>query len=543
APDGGTAVSWAWLNGLRLRYQLVKLLRVEAFFRHVLPLPAGGPIRFVGEAHRDSGYAALLAHLCAASGTALQTVWKAARPSTPQTSHQVNARWRNGAAALLSRVSTWNSHPGLTIAFCGNRSILDPVCQALVGRGCKAAWIYPRFAIKCWQRWWRHPVRQWPCDAPAGGGWNFSDTAAIGNIGMAAWEQPVTDWLKQLAAKESARQGQWLARVDENFANFRPAALVLDEDATPLARCAVAIARRHGVPSLVVQHGVPYGRFGFAPLAADRLLAWGESSRQRFLEFGIPAQRVEIVGSPRHDAEAEPRPARKNKRPRVLFLATNPPSDDRPDAVSFHCTARSHAQMLRQLCLGVQRLGDVELVIKSHPRCRQPELFEQVLAGFPRLRSRIVRRGDLAGWFQRCDCVISCGSSAGIEAAWHGQPVIEMLSPGSADLLTPADWGLWGVARDERSLHRLLESALAGDGSADIVAFRSAKRRGFAERNATLSEVFAQRGCAADAAADAILRAVATADTGLKDDGDTSRLPSWDSLGQPHRGRISRRLP
>ena len=53
------------------------------------------------------------------------------------------------------------------------------------------------------------------------------------------------------------------------------------ETAEPLARAAVAVARRHGCRSFVVPHGAPCCRFGFSPAAADNLLAWGESSRRK----------------------------------------------------------------------------------------------------------------------------------------------------------------------------------------------------------------------------------------------------------------------
>ena len=44
--------------------------------------------------------------------------------------------------------------------------------------------------------------------------------------------------------------------------------------------------------SLVVQHGVPYIRFGFTPLEADAICAWGESSRAQFQRWGIPSERI-----------------------------------------------------------------------------------------------------------------------------------------------------------------------------------------------------------------------------------------------------------
>ena len=40
---------------------------------------------------------------------------------------------------------------------------------------------------------------------------------------------------------------------------------------------------------MVVQHGVPYIRFGFAPLEADAICAWGESSRDHLESWAFLA--------------------------------------------------------------------------------------------------------------------------------------------------------------------------------------------------------------------------------------------------------------
>ncbi len=503
SPDRRTEISLPWLSALRLRYHVLKLLRIEAFFQHVRTLRGQQHVRLNAQSGRDEDYATTLTALCRAVGAHLEITWKPATRTRSAIPRQSAAPWRNWLARLPRLWPCQTSSAQLTIAFCGNRSILDPVCQALVGRGCRAAWIYEQFAAKCWLRWRQYNVQQWLCDGSSGDGWHLARGRTEDSD--AKFNQPMSDWIRQVANQQGQIYGRWLARLDEHFAQQNPAALVLDEDATPLARAAVAIAKRHGVPSVVVQHGAPYGRFGFAPLAADRLLAWGNTSLEQFVKFGIHASRIDVVGSPRHDPQSAPLPRKTGKRPRVLFLATNPPSDDRPDLIAFQCTTRSHREALRRLCRGVQRIDHAELVIKLHPRCRQQQVFRQVVAEFPRLRARIVQGRSVAHWFRQCDLAVSCGSSAGIEAAQQGKPVIELLDPGSAELLPAAAWGLWGVARDEEALHHLLTTALA---AAPIATF------------AWREQVFAQLGTASHAAADAVLRAVV----------DPDRLPIGKAL-------------
>jgi hypothetical protein len=66
------------------------------------------------------------------------------------------------------------------------------------------------------------------------------------------------------------------------------------------------------------------------------------------------------------------------------------------------------------------------------------------------------RRERLADLVAAADCVLSCASSAGIEAARAGRPVIQLLPAGSGNIL-PAEWyGLRGSARSLEELRQLL---------------------------------------------------------------------------------------
>jgi hypothetical protein len=71
-----------------------------------------------------------------------------------------------------------------------------------------------------------------------------------------------------------------------------------------------------------------------------------------------------------------------------------------------------------------------------------------------------VDRGAAERWLGDADIVLNCGSTAGIEAAHRGWPVIELLPAGSRER-TPADgWGLVGSAASFEKLCELLDRAL-----------------------------------------------------------------------------------
>ena len=62
-----------------------------------------------------------------------------------------------------------------------------------------------------------------------------------------------------------------------------------------LVRWMDAAASFHPEARFVVQHGAPGGRFGFAPLAADRFLAWGRSSARQLVDWGVPSETVHVT--------------------------------------------------------------------------------------------------------------------------------------------------------------------------------------------------------------------------------------------------------
>jgi hypothetical protein len=89
------------------------------------------------------------------------------------------------------------------------------------------------------------------------------------------------------------------------------------------------------------------------------------------------------------------------------------------------------------------------------------------LSEFPSLASRVIRRGPVEKWIRRADCVLSCFSSAGIDATLTGVPVIQLLPAGSGEVLPHAEWGMLGSARSQAELEPLLAEALGGAGLAE----------------------------------------------------------------------------
>ena len=465
--DGG--ITLAYLNALKLRYYLVKLLRVTAFFEQRNESQKSSPIELHATRHRDEDYAELIGQVSRRHRLPLTVRWNDHAPQSVP-APPANSAWRR----LAGRLSNLTPRPwanartagaNARFVFCGDRRLLDGVCQDLLVRDCRVDWLYDRFSLGCFLRWNSARCGQLICDSSDSDSSRFVKAGPLGRIAVRGWDlsAPVERWLEQCEQVHGARQTRLMDRIAAHLDEVRPTALVLDEDATPLARAAVALARSRNIQSVVVQHGAPYGRLSFTPLAADQLLAWGESSRRTFLAWGVSDSRIVVTGSPRQIGPPcrAPKPHRQTGRgPRIVLLATTPPSDDRADSIAFHFTSRSHKELLRSACAAVVGVPNAELIVKLHPRTANDEVFRGVLGEFPTLRARLVRKGGLDLWLQGAACVLSCGSSAGIEAAWQGIPTIEIFPQGSAEILTAKEWGFLGVARTEADIALMLGRAL-----------------------------------------------------------------------------------
>ena len=423
------AISPVWLNALALRYYLVKLIRVVAYFTEAQPLGYGDNLKFIGVRGRDEDYADLLEELCRVARAEFRMRW-IDRPGRPADVFPTNNRWRRGLARLgrLLEPRRGASASLRRVVLCGNRHLLDPVCRELLARHCQVWWLYDRFALRSWLRWRIVGGGQLVCNSGLG----RKSLLAQGEPGRVDCRGvdlagPLSRWIAGRLKTLGTRQTRIVEQIDAHFRRVLPQVLILDEDATPFARAAVALARRYGARSFVVQHGAPCCRFGYAPPAADRVLVWGQSSQWQLTRWSVPRRQIQVTGSPRHDAAVQAmslprrslrrRLAAEGKEPAtILLLATVPPRNDRPDAVALHLTESTYAEMLRMAVAAVARLPDANLVVKLHPRAPDDPVAEEALAGFPSLCRRVVRDEPLEGLLAEAGCVLSCVSSAGVEA-------------------------------------------------------------------------------------------------------------------------------
>lgn len=474
AQGGRVANPWeafAYLQALQLRYRIVKLLRPVAFFSGEGRLRSGDDLQLWLERGRDECYAALFDEIARSRRARLHVHWTGDgdrdewRPAAAATA----AVWRRWAGWLETRLAM--RRQGQTRAprvyLAGNPALLAPVCDALLAANAAPCWLTERFAYGLWRQWRRQGVRQLACHGAATQQASLPvdlKSSARTNSHGVSLGPAIACWLAGAGAASAGRQFGWLGELWRVFERAPPRCVVLDEDATPWKRAIVAVARAFGVRTLVVQHGAPCVSFGFAPLAADAIAVWGGAAQRQLLAWGVPPDKIVLTGAPHVGARAfrarEAPSKMSTGGPAILLLATLPPRDERPDAVAFRLTTAAHRDMLRAVfAAALARQGAV--VVKPHPRAATAAPFHEAAREFPGLNWRI-SSDALPSVVAAADCVVSFASTAGIEAARLGAPVIQLLPMGSADILPANDWGLAGAARDAAEFGRLLDLVLLG---------------------------------------------------------------------------------
>jgi hypothetical protein len=473
-----TGPNFAELNVLRLRYAVVKWLRPIAWWRARSDEHRRKPVRLLIESPRDAEYEALFRQLSAADGFPL--IVETAGSDSPAASISLpsNPFWRRFAGrALAHRRPFAPRRAAPRVLLSGNPRLLDPICEELVDRGATVAWLYDRFSFGCRKRWHRRGVAQLVCDSSLGRVDLFPPRLLEGPLVYEGVDlAPVVNiWYDNLRQSLAPSQARLWGRIGEHVEAFRPAQVVVDEDATPQARAAILYGRRVGATATVVQHGICGVRFGFAPLLADRFCAWDDGSRRQMEAWGVSLERIVITGSPYQERVAEqaavagsamsakrmPAKADRPFAPRILLIGTIPPRDDRPDAIAYHLTSRNYERLLDAALAAVAEIPHDELAIRNHPRTGVDRGLAKSLAAYPELRHRDTSCLPIADDLAMSDVVLSFPSSGALDAVRLGKPVIQ-LAPADSHELAPAEWyGFFGTAGTLAELRRLLTLALA----------------------------------------------------------------------------------
>lgn len=152
-------------------------------------------------------------------------------------------------------------------------------------------------------------------------------------------------------------------------------AVILSNDCTAAGRARTLVAHRLGIPSIVIQHGVLMWIGDRNHEVGDYSAAWGPLAAHDFVDRGIAAERIEVVGWPTANARVpEIRERAVGSEQLALILTTDLPIG----------TALVPEDAVEQVAAGtvaaVRSAGwDGRVVLKIHPG-QDPRMYRELLA-------------------------------------------------------------------------------------------------------------------------------------------------------------------
>ena len=238
-------------------------------------------------------------------------------------------------------------------------------------------------------------------------------------------------------------------RARRVFGAHRVRALVVPFDEPPAMAGLVTAARSAGVPSLIVQHGYDAELGVRDKTRVDVAALWSERDGE-ILRAESPARGV-VTGNPAAEqlVEAPPRAARRD-RTLVLVDYHSRLSARVPERVSQrHLEAALEA-------IAVARPGTTA-VVRPHPSTHGAEAR---IPGPSGLRVEVDASAPIEGLLSGVDACIGAMSTATLQAAGHGVPVV-YLDVAGLERPPPFDGSAVPVARDAEQLADALAAAVA----------------------------------------------------------------------------------
>jgi len=208
--------------------------------------------------------------------------------------------------------------------------------------------------------------------------------------------------------------------VDVFFANVSAGKIVLMTDVHKISRICTLRAGELEIPTYVIQHGATVGEEGYIPVIADKMLVWGQSSKNWFVERGQSPYKLEIVGSPRMDS--------------VIYggvQSSHPNGDGWRKVLIVMSMVSFERAFLVTVKEALMKCGisGVEVIIKLHPGGAVDYSFmPREVFDASGLSYRILRFENTKALLKETDIVIVTNSTVGMEAIIENKPIFQFKS-------------------------------------------------------------------------------------------------------------------
>lgn len=273
-------------------------------------------------------------------------------------------------------------------------------------------------------------------------------------------------WLLEHAAAEAVLYadvlGAWLdaEKVD---------AVVVDEDTVTFRKTLVREARRRGIATIQVPHGVSLAGYHYDlfPVSSARVAVGGPGIADFYRSLGTPPEAIRVTGVPRYDcwsgvsgvsagAELRKRYGIKSSDRMILFGSTAL----FPLNLERRLTERQAGTL--DLLRAATTFPDMVVAVRLHPLDPDPEATLQAVRGSG-VRFLIAEQSvSAADWMRAADVTVSFVSNLAIESIALGRPtvILDYFDQYADHVPYFAGEGAWMKARNPTQILQLLNRFL-----------------------------------------------------------------------------------
>lgn len=192
---------------------------------------------------------------------------------------------------------------------------------------------------------------------------------------------------------------------------------------------AIGLAKKQKIPVILLQHGLYYdspealefNQFaGVLPTNTDMIACWGISFKKSLEKWGIPSEKIKVIGNPAFDEISEIKDSKERK---FVLLITSSPTKNIASDLSVQTRIR-YLDCVSKICRILMKINK-NLVVKLHPFTEEIDITNIVKSINQKIS--VVKKGNIIDFLKLCEFVITIDiSTAIIEAQILKKPVISL---------------------------------------------------------------------------------------------------------------------
>jgi len=249
--------------------------------------------------------------------------------------------------------------------------------------------------------------------------------------GISFWNviKPVLTLLVEKTIKQALTTIQYSYHILDTY---KPSTLLVFNETGSYEQILVALCKKRYMQIYVIQHGSlgvdgdiakeEFLFFGGLPIISDRILAWGESTKNTCIEFGVDKNKISIIGSLVHKEFFETKQAARDQNEGYILLAAVSPSNDNLINDLLIEKKQKYEEFIVQTCEISRKLGK-KLVIKTHPKQNEYDISHLI----KKFQSsvEVIHQGNILDLISKCDVFLCTDfSTTIIEAHILEKPTI-----------------------------------------------------------------------------------------------------------------------